>query len=113
MIIDLQPLFPEPKIIPPEDDQLPNESRIFWAKLTNAIMAKDFSAATAAKTEIEERQRQKAAERKARNVEWKPRFFTGAVTPKGRPELTQDGKDVMDGLHSGNYHMEPSAETAA
>ncbi|KAI9708696.1 MAG: hypothetical protein M1828_002680 [Chrysothrix sp. TS-e1954] len=113
LVVDLQPLFPTPKIIPPENDQLPNESRKRWAPVTDAIVNKQYQAATTAKQEIEERQRQKAAERKARNVDWKPRFFTQALGPKGKPELTEDGRDALTRLHNGDWHLERSIDTGA
>lgn len=81
--------------------------------MTEAILTKQFSKATVEKQEIEERQREKAAERKARNDEWTPRFFTAATTPPGNPILTEEGKRALDGLHRGDYYLEPSRETAA
>ena len=111
--MDLNPLFPAQKIVPPMEEQLPNESRKFWAPVTEAITTKQFSKATTEKQVLEERQRTKAAERKARNVEWSPRFFTAATTPAGRPELTEEGKRAVQGLNMRNYHLEPSAETGA
>jgi hypothetical protein len=85
----------------------------FWDNVTTAIVGRQYSLATNLKTEIEEKQRQKAAERKASNTEWKPRFFTGAVTPAGRPSLTKDGEEVLKALHQEQYHMEPNKEYAA
>ena len=113
LLIDVNPLYPAEKIVPAAADQLPNESRRFWNDVTEAILAKQFTQATNVKQEMEERQRQKAAERKARNVEWKPRFFTAATTTSGRPELTEDGKVAMNRLHVGDYRLEPSVETGA
>ena len=113
LVVDLQPLWPTPKIIPPENEQLPNESRRCWAPVTEAILSKQFNAATNAKTEIEERQRQKAADRKERNVEWRPRFFSEAVTSNGMPSLTEEGRRAMSALEMGQYHLEASAETAS
>lgn len=106
-------MMPEPKIIPPANDQLPNESRKIWAPVTEAILNKQYNAATEAKTEIEERQRQKAAERKARNVEWSPRFFTAALTPAGRPELSREGKEALAKLQQNDFKLQPSVETGA
>lgn len=111
--MDVNPLFPAQKIVPPMDLQLPNESRKFWAEATDAITTKQWSRATAVKQALEERQRQKAAERKARNVEWVPRFFTGATTPVGQPQLTEDGRRAIQGMNAGDYRLEPSAETGA
>jgi hypothetical protein len=106
-------LEPVAKIVPPLEEQLPNESLKFWDGVTTAIVGRQYSLATNLKTEIEEAQRQRAAERKASNTEWRPRFFTGAVTPVGRPALTQDGEEALKGLHAEKYHLEPSKETGA
>jgi hypothetical protein len=108
LIIDLNPLDAIAKIVPPLEQQLPNESLKFWDSVTNAIVGKQYSHATNLKTEIEEKQRQKAAERKAADKEWKPRFFTGAVTPVGRPDLTPDGEAALKGLHAEQYQLEPN-----
>lgn len=113
LIIDLSPLDPIAKIVPPLEEQLPNESLKFWEGVTNAILGRQYSLATTLKTEIEEKQRQKAAERKAAEKEWKPRFFTGAVTPVGRPDLTKDGEEVLKGLHTDDYKLEPNKEYGA
>lgn len=113
LLIDLNPLFPVAKFVPPVDDQLPNESRKFWSGVTEAILSKQYSLATQLKQELEERQREKAADRKARNVEWQPRFFTGATTPVGKPDLTKDGEDVLKGLHMNQFKLEPNKELGA
>jgi hypothetical protein len=112
-IIDLNPLDPVAKIVPPLEQQLPNESLKFWDDVTNAIVGKQYGVATNLKTEIEEAQRRKAAERKESNKEWHPRFFTGAVTPVGRPDLTKDGEEALKGLHAENYQLQPNQEYAA
>jgi hypothetical protein len=113
LIIDVNPLFPLAKSVPPMEEQLPNESLKFWDGVTNAIVGRQYSLATTLKTEIEEKQREKAAERKAADKEWSPRFFTGAVTPVGRPDLTADGEVVLKGLHEENYRLEPNKEYGA
>jgi oxysterol-binding protein-related protein 9/10/11 len=113
LLIDLNPLFPVPKIVPPMEEQLPNESRKFWDGVTNAIVNKQYSLATTLKQEIEERQRNKAAERKNSNKEWQPRFFKGAVTPIGKPELTSDGEEALRGLHEDRYQLEENKEYGA
>jgi oxysterol-binding protein-related protein 9/10/11 len=97
-----------PKLLPPNDAQLPNESLKFWSGVTEAIRTKQFSHATTLKQELEERQREKAKEREEQGIPWKPRFFTGAVTPLGKPELTEDGREVLDGLHQGNFKLKES-----
>jgi hypothetical protein len=113
LIIDLNPLDAIPKVVPPLEEQLPNESLKFWDGVTNAIVGRQYTLATNLKTEIEEKQRQKAAERKTSDKEWKPRFFTGAVTPVGRPDLTQDGEAALKGLHLEQYQLEPNKEYGA
>ncbi|EMD97435.1 hypothetical protein COCC4DRAFT_204245 [Bipolaris maydis ATCC 48331] len=113
LIIDLNPLDPVAKIVPPIEKQLPNESLKFWEGVTNAIVGRQYSVATTLKTEIEEKQRQKAAERKAADKEWQPRFFTGAVTPVGKPDLTKDGEEALKGLHEENYDLPPNQEYGA
>ena len=105
LLIDLVPLIPVPKAVPPEEHQLPNESRIFWKDVTNAILSKQYGEATKAKQAIEERQREKAAERQARNEQWKPRFFTEPLGPQGRPELTDEGKQVLNGMQELNFYL--------
>ncbi|KAJ9620864.1 hypothetical protein H2203_007450 [Taxawa tesnikishii (nom. ined.)] len=113
LLADLNPLWPAAKIVPPAEQQLPNESRKFWDEVTTAILDKQYSQATSKKQDLEERQREKAADRKARNVEWRPRFFTDATKPNGRPELSEEGRKAIDNLHKGEYHLDPSKETGA
>jgi len=76
-------------------------------------LEKRFGQATKLKQELEEGQREKAAARKGQNEEWKPRFFTGAVTPLGKPELTLNGKEALRGLHDGNYRLQENAAPGA
>ena len=113
VLIDLNPLFPVPKNIPSLDEQLPNESRKFWDGVTNAIVNKQYSLATTLKQDIEEKQRAKAAERKSENREWQPRFFTGALTPVGKPDLTPDGEEALKGLHEDRFALAPNKENGA
>jgi hypothetical protein len=113
LIIDLNPLFPATKTTPPIDKQLPNESQRFWKDVTSAIKGKQYSKATTLKVAIEERQRAKAADRKEKGEDWTPRFFTAAVTPGGKPELTEDGKLAMEGLRDDKWILEESEETGA
>jgi oxysterol-binding protein-related protein 9/10/11 len=113
LLVDLTPLLPVPKIVPPEEDQLPNESRRFWKEVTSAILGRQYGEATRVKQALEQRQRDKAEEQKARNEEWKPRFFTGAVIPKGRPHLSEEGKAVLKGLQEGNYRLDGQENTDA
>lgn len=113
LLIDLNPLSVEPKKLPPDTQQLPNESLKFWSSVTNAINSRQYSLATTLKQEIEERQRQKAKERETEAIEWQPRFFAGATHPGGKPELTDDGRNVLKGLHEGSYELKESTVTGA
>ncbi|EON65144.1 hypothetical protein W97_04381 [Coniosporium apollinis CBS 100218] len=113
LLIDLNPLYPIPKLVPPEDLQLPNESRRFWYDVTAAINNKQYSLATQVKQEIEERQRQKAKERETRGVEWKPRFFTSTTAPDGRPDLTADGWTVLKGMQMDDFRLTANEEAGA
>ncbi|PKX91575.1 putative oxysterol binding protein (Orp8) [Aspergillus novofumigatus IBT 16806] len=113
LLIDVTSLFPVPKTLPPEEDQLSNESLKFWAGVTKAIKEKRYSEATRLKQEIEERQREKAAERQQKNESWQPRFFTGSVTPLGRPELTEEGYKALQGLRNGDYKLVESERKGA
>ena len=113
LLIDLVPLYPVPKNVPPEKDQLPNESRQFWGDVTNAIHARQYGQATRLKHDLEEHQRQKATRRKERNEVWSPRFFTVPTDPSGKPELTEEGELALKGLHEGNYFLEESKDYGA
>jgi hypothetical protein len=106
-------MFPVPKIIPPEDDQLPNESRKFWSGVTQAILDKQYGQATTLKQELEERQRQKATERQKKDEVWQPRFFKTAVDPSGIPDLTEDGKLALKGLHNDQFRLEQNSVLGA
>ncbi|KAL9615567.1 MAG: hypothetical protein Q9167_000080 [Letrouitia subvulpina] len=112
LLIDLKPLWPLPKIIPPETQQLRNESRRFWQGVTEAIRNRQYNQATKLKQELEERQREKAAARKEQGLEWQPRFFTQALVPNGRPALTEDGRQALQGLQANDYFLRESSLTS-
>ena len=44
---------------------------------------------------------------------WKPRFFTGVVTPLGKPDLTEDGRAVLSRLQEGKWELKESEVTGA
>jgi hypothetical protein len=113
LLMDLSPLLPAPKFCPPEEHQLPNESRKFWGGVTDAIVAKQYAQATQRKTELEERQRERAAERAQQSKEWEPRFFTTVTEKDGRPRMSEVGKKAMEGLEKGEYQLEAPAEYGA
>ena len=69
-LIDLTPLQAVPKTVRPISRQLPTESRRLWESVTSRLLSKEYGEATRAKHVIEQRQRDEAAERKRRGVEW-------------------------------------------
>ncbi|KAF1825020.1 Oxysterol-binding protein [Dissoconium aciculare CBS 342.82] len=108
LLMDIIPLFPFPKKCPPESSQLPNESRKFWSGVTESILAKQYNQATTRKTQLEERQRERAAEREKSGEEWRPRFFATAVEEDGRAKLSDDGRRALEGLQKEDYALEPA-----
>lgn len=107
LLMDLVPLMPVPKTVPPPEEQLPNESRRFWSEVTDAILGRQFGQATKLKQELEERQREAARRRDTSHDEFKPRFFTETLTPIGKPDLTENGIIALRGLQEGNFRLEP------
>jgi len=113
LLMDVSPLMPVPKLCPPEEEQLVNESRKFWKDLTAAIQEKRFADANRIKQTIEQNQRDKAAERKAAGKPWAPRFFQETTDPEGRPHLNEEGKQLMQGLQSKDFKLKEPEVTAA
>lgn len=78
------------KSVLPESEQEPLESRRLWRKLTEAIKLQDMNAAQAAKSEVEDAQRQLRADREAKGEPApQPRFFT-QVGDKWYPKMDVD-----------------------
>ena len=95
-----------PKVLPPVEQQLPNESLQLWGEVTKAIMAKQYSRATTVKQELEEAQREKARERERNGETWKPIFFEQATDKAGKPALTEKGREVLNRSQKGDWNME-------
>ncbi|PIN16796.1 Oxysterol-binding protein [Handroanthus impetiginosus] len=53
-----------------------NESTVAWGEVSQSILKRNWDKAKEAKTSIEERQRELARERKLREEEWDPKYFT-------------------------------------
>ena len=86
--------------------------------MTTSIKEKRFTEATRLKQELEEKQRQKAAARKDKGEEWRPRFFIEPVTEPGshmhgRPELSEEGRKALEGLQADRFALEESEVTGA
>jgi len=113
LLIDLAPLSVAPKLLPPPTAQLPNESLRFWSSVTEAINSRQYSRATALKQELEERQREKAKEREESGIQWTPRFFVGATSPLGKPELTDEGREALKALQEDRWELSESKVVGA
>lgn len=97
LLIDLDQLLPiDTRGVRPLASQEPMESRKIWEPVTNAIHNKEFGAATKHKQDIEQMQRDKAAERKRNGSDFVPRFFLADISD-GRPKLTEAGQKALDG----------------
>ncbi|KAG5936402.1 hypothetical protein E4U60_002564 [Claviceps pazoutovae] len=105
-IADVAPLHVAPKAVPPEDQQLPNESLTLWGGVTKAIHAKKYSKATELKIELEESQRQKARQREKNQETWQPVFFEHVTGNGGKPDLTEKGRQVLERAQKGDWSME-------
>ena len=64
LLIDLSSMLPVPKVVRPVKDQTQYESRKLWEGVTNSLLKKEYSEATKIKQNIEQVQRDIAAQRK-------------------------------------------------
>ncbi|KAI0259010.1 hypothetical protein BC834DRAFT_908663 [Gloeopeniophorella convolvens] len=94
-LIDLAPLRAVPKRVRPLDAQHATESRKLWDSVTARLLSKEFGEATRAKHVIEQRQRDEAAERRRRGVEFVPQFFEQDIE-SGMPVLTPAGREALE-----------------
>lgn len=67
--LDVSVLDIIPKVVRPLEKQHPRESRKLWETVTDKLVTKEYSDATKEKVQIEQRQRDEAAERKKTGVE--------------------------------------------
>ncbi|KAK6497051.1 hypothetical protein TWF506_004536 [Arthrobotrys conoides] len=111
LIVDVKPLFPATKFVPSNEDQLENESRKMWQKVTDAILSKNFNEATRLKVEIEDQKRKEAAERDAQNATFVPKYFVVGGEP-GIPTLKDEGRAILDAMSKGDYKM-PATNSAS
>ncbi|PWY99613.1 hypothetical protein BCV70DRAFT_110124 [Testicularia cyperi] len=99
LLINLNDMDPIPKWVRPIEAQEDMESRKIWEPVTSAILAKKYGEATKQKQEIEQMQRNAAAERKRKNETFVPRFFEADISD-GRPRLTDQGRNALDGEYN-------------
>lgn len=57
------------------------------------------------KQDLEDAQRAKTKKREEERREWVPRLFTGVVTPKGIPELSETGKETLEYLQNNSWDL--------
>ncbi|KAK7047893.1 hypothetical protein VNI00_006221 [Paramarasmius palmivorus] len=94
-LIDLSTLWAVPKQVRSMEKQDEKESRKLWDSVTSRLLKKEYSDATREKVTIEQRQRDEAAERKRKGVEFVPRFFEKDID-SGIPTLTEEGKKAVE-----------------
>ncbi|KAG6917623.1 hypothetical protein DXG01_001855 [Tephrocybe rancida] len=94
-LLDLSLLHVLPKTVRPLEKQISYESRKLWVTVTENLLKKEFSEATKEKIVIEQRQRDLAAERKKKGVEFIPRYFERSME-KGYSNLTPEGRAAIE-----------------
>lgn len=99
LLLNVNEIDPIAKSVRPLAAQDEMESRRIWEPVTNAILAKKYSEATKHKQDIEQKQRNTAAERKRKGENFVPRFFDADISD-GRPRLTEEGRKALDGEHN-------------
>ncbi|KAJ7089220.1 hypothetical protein B0H15DRAFT_780149 [Mycena belliarum] len=94
-LLDMSALEVLPKTVRPVEKQLPHESRRLWDNVTTRLLKKEFSDATKEKVNIEQRQRDIAADRKRKGVEFVPCYFEKDLE-KGYAALTSEGRQAVE-----------------
>ncbi|KAF8237388.1 hypothetical protein L208DRAFT_1247942 [Tricholoma matsutake] len=94
-LMDLSTLRVIPKSVRPLEKQLPFESRKLWESVTDNLLKKEFSEATRAKIAIEQKQRDDAAERKKKGLEFVPQYFDKDIS-NGYAALTAAGLAAIE-----------------
>ncbi|KAF8621236.1 hypothetical protein AX15_007949 [Amanita polypyramis BW_CC] len=93
-LIDLSTLKTIPKIVRPLERQLSYESRKLWDNVTRNLLEKKYGDATKEKMQIEQKQRELAAERRHKGIEFIPKYFDESWE-SGLPTLTEEGWNVI------------------
>lgn len=103
VLIDVTDMPTIKKTVPALSAQKPNESRVVWDPVTQAILSKKFELATRYKTEIEDKQRKLAKDRTENKEDFTPEFFE--VHEDGRPTLTAAGLKTLKGQHDQSWSL--------
>jgi len=93
-LLDISNLYTIPKTVRPLEKQSPTESRKLWDGVTTKLLAKEYGEATKQKQAIEQKQRDDAAERKRKGVEFIPTYFEPDIE-SGIPQLTEAGRKIV------------------
>ncbi|WVQ98380.1 hypothetical protein IAU59_005503 [Kwoniella sp. CBS 9459] len=94
-LLDLDLLALIPKDVRPIHEQDEHESRKLWDPVTQHLLSKNWGEATRQKQVIEQKQRDRAAARKAKGEEHESRFFE-PDWEGGRPQLSAEGKKAIE-----------------
>lgn len=94
-LVDISTLYPVPKTVRPLENQLRTESRRLWDPVTSRLLKKEYSEATKFKQAIEQKQRDDAAERRNKGVEFIPVYFEKDFDG-GIPRLTAEGRKAVE-----------------
>ncbi|WVQ81738.1 hypothetical protein IAT38_003863 [Cryptococcus sp. DSM 104549] len=95
VLLDLDLLALIPKDVRPLEEQDEQESRKMWDTVTQHLLSKNWGEATKNKQIIEQKQRDRAAQRKAAGETHESRYFDPDYE-SGKPKLTEDGKKALD-----------------
>ncbi|WVN88574.1 uncharacterized protein L203_103785 [Cryptococcus depauperatus CBS 7841] len=95
VLLDLDQLALIPKDVRPLEEQDDHESRKLWESVTQHLLSKNWGEATRSKQTIEQRQRDKATQRKVAGEEHQAKFFQTNYED-GRPQLTKEGQAAVE-----------------
>nr|XP_019046799.1 hypothetical protein I302_03402 [Kwoniella bestiolae CBS 10118]OCF25729.1 hypothetical protein I302_03402 [Kwoniella bestiolae CBS 10118] len=95
VLLDLDLLALIPKDVRPLEEQDEQESRRLWDPVTQHLIGKNWGEATRQKQAIEQKQRDKAAARKAKGEDHQSQYFVEDYED-GRPKLSEAGKKAIE-----------------
>lgn len=93
--------------VAPLEEQDPWESRRAWSAVTKAIQAGDMQGTSAAKSKIEEAQREMRKREEAEGRKWEPKFFTRVEGDREFEELAvPHGESLHPDLTDGIWRFD-------
>lgn len=87
--LDLTALSREAPIVKPVNEQASFESRKLWSKVSEALLAGDYAAASTEKSLIENQKRAERKDRQESGEEWHPEYFVKVDGDKVYGELNE------------------------